>query len=246
MRKFIYAAVALTALVATSFAVADAVGGAKTAQAVTGTFSAAGAATHTRSCTTADSKIIVVTDGRYTGAATGSADLTGTITLHAHSLINTTDGVGVVGGHFKIDVASGPSTVGKYTAVYDHGTIAGLAVGKAHQPHARLIANLSATTFSPATGFTGGKLGGGTAAGIAVEVGPGSCKPAHPASTKSEARGVLAGLPGPSVAVSGLTCTIPSAMSVDVNARFHNGDNVQIRCETTGATTTLTRIDKRH
>ncbi|MDX6539162.1 MAG: hypothetical protein QOI71_772 [Gaiellales bacterium] len=255
MRKLIYAAVALTALVATSIAVADGIHGAKSAKRVAGTFNAAlvTGSLHTRTCTTADTpaQTIVVTDGEYKGVAGGDADLTGAITLRARSIVNTTTNVGVVSGHFKIDPTTGRDTKAKFLSVYDTGTVAGLAVGKAHQPNARLIANLSAT-FVAASGFTGGKLGGGTAGGSAVELGPGSCKPAkpvkptHPASTKSEAHGVLAGLTSGPVVVSGLTCAIPPAMLADVNARFHNGDMVQIHCTTVGSTTTLTKIDKKH
>jgi hypothetical protein len=244
MRKLTYAAVVLVALVATSYAIADGIEGAKSATAVTGTFAAAETSAATRSCTSSAGKTIVVTDGRYKGAASGSPDLTGDITLRARSVINMTDGVGIVEGRFSIDVANGRNTDGSYTAVYDHGTIAGLAVGKAHQSNAKLIANLSAT-FSAASGFTGGKLGGGTAAGTAVELGANGCKPVQPISQRSEARGILSGLPA-SVTVSGLTCAIPADKAADVNAKFKNGDIVVIHCETTGGQTTLTKIDKKN
>jgi hypothetical protein len=244
MRKLTYAAVVLVALVATSYAIADGIEGAKSATAVTGTFAAAETSAATRSCTSSTGKTIVVTDGRYKGAASGSPDLTGDITLRARSVINTTDGVGVVEGRFSIDVADGRNTEARYTAVYDHGTIAGLAVGRAHQPNAKLIANLSAT-FSAASGFTGGKLGGATAGGSAVELGANGCKPVQPISQRSEARGILSGLPG-SVTVSGLTCAIPPDKVADVNAKFTNGEIVVIHCETTGCQKPLTKIDKKN
>src|SRR2546423_12041758 len=159
MRKLTYAAVALIALAATSIAVAHGIEGAKSAKAVKGEFAATAGNTTTRTCTTSDNKTIVVTDGRYTGNATGDADLTGAITLRARSVINTTDKVGLVNGRLSIDVANGRDTEAMYAAVYDNGTIAGLAVGRAHEPNARLVANLSGT-FAAATGFTGGKPGG--------------------------------------------------------------------------------------
>ena len=194
MRRLILAAVAVAALVAASVAVANGIGGAKTARSVAGTFSATSANVSTRTCTTTDGKSLAITDARYTGAATGDADLTGPITLRARSVINTTDSVGVVDGWLKIDVASGRDTTAGYTAVYDHGNIAGVAAGRAHDPAARLVANLSAG-FSAAGGFTGGKLGGGTAGGGAVEIGPGRCAPAAKSKPeKSEARGTITAL----------------------------------------------------
>jgi hypothetical protein len=245
MRKFIFAAVALVALVTTSFAVAHGIEGAKSAKAVAGTFNATGTSTASRTCTTTDGKTIVVTDGKYTGVAAGDPDLTGPITLRARSVVNTTDNIGTVEGRFSIDVANGKNTDGSYSAVYSGGAIAGLAVGKAHQPNAKLLANLSAT-FSAASGFTGGKLGGGTAGGSAVEVGPGSCKPAKPTAEKSEAHGTITALSTTSITVAGLTCAIPADKSADVNAKFHQNDTAEIHCSLVSGTNTLTKIDKHH
>jgi hypothetical protein len=242
MRKLTYAAVALMALAVTSYAVANGIEGAKSAKVVAGTFSATAGKTSTRTCTTTDGKTIVVTDGRYTGAATGDADLTGPITLRARSVVNTTDNVGVVDGSFSIDVANGRNTQASYSAVYDHGAIAGLAGGKAHQPNARLVANLSAT-FAAATGFTNGKLGGGTSGGSAVELGAGPCKPARTTPEKSEAHGTISSLTSTTITVAGLTCAIPTEKSADVNAKFKNGDVAEIRCALVGGTNTLTRIE---
>jgi hypothetical protein len=245
VRKFIFAAVALVALVATSFAVAHGIEGAKSAKAVAGTFNATGTSTSSRTCTTTDGKTIVVTDGKYTGVAAGDPDLTGPITLRARSVVNTTDNVGTVEGRFSIDVANGRNTDGSYLAVYSGGTIAGLAAGKAHQPNAKLVANLSAT-FSAASGFTGGKLGGGTAGGSAVEVGPGSCKPSKPTAEKSEAHGTITTLSTNSITVAGLTCAIPADKSADVNAKFHQNDTAEIHCSLVSGTNTLTKIEKHH
>src|ERR1700712_2168654 len=103
MRKMTFAAVVLFALVATSYAVAHGIEGAKSAKSVAATFTATGSTTSTRTCTTTDGKTIVITDGKYTGAAAGDPDLTGTITLRARSVINTTDNVGTVDGRLAID-----------------------------------------------------------------------------------------------------------------------------------------------
>ncbi len=246
MRKLTYFAALVVALVATGYAVADGMEGAKSASAVAGTFAAAGASTSSRTCTTTDGKTIVATEGTYTGTAAGDPDLTGAITLRARSVINTTDNVGVVTGTLKIDQASGHATQAEYVAVYDHGSIAGLASGRAHDPSARLLANLSAT-FAAASGFTGGKLGGGTSGGSAVELGGSSCKPSHAASEKSEALGTISALSATSITVAGLVCAIPAEKSAGVNAAFKTGDTVRIRCGAVGGVATLMSIDgKKH
>jgi hypothetical protein len=244
MRRLTYVVTALAALAVTSYAVADGIEGAKSAKAVAGTFSAAAGNTSTRTCTTTDGKTLVVTDGKYTGTATGDPDLTGPITLRARSVINTTDNVGIVTGGFGIDVANGRNTQAAYSAVYDHGSIAGLATGKAHQPNARLVGNLSAS-FAAATGFTNGKLGGGTAGGSAVELGLGSCKPSRTAPEKSEARGTVSAISSSSITVAGLTCAVPSDKSADVTAKFKLNDAAEIHCALVSGTNTLTRIEHR-
>jgi hypothetical protein len=241
MRKLTFVVAALVALVATSYAVANGIEGAKNAKAVAGTFTATASSVSSRTCTTTDNKTIVVTDGKYAGAATGDADLTGPITLRARSVVNTTDGVGTVSGSLRIGVVNGKDTQAAYTAVYDHGNVAGLAAGKAHDPQAKLVANLSAG-FAAATGFTSGKLGGGTAGGSAVEVGAGSCKPAQQNTEKSQAHGAISALSASSITVAGLTCAIPADKSADVNAKFKQGDTVQISCAFANGANTLTAI----
>lgn len=243
MRRLLFAAAAVAALVAASVAVADGIGGAKTAKSVAGTFTATSANVSTRTCTTTDGKSLAITNARYGGTASGDPDLTGPIVLRARSVINTTDNVGVVDGSLRIDVASGRDTTANYSAAYDHGNIAGLAVGRAHDPSARLVANLSAA-FSAAGGFTGGKFGGGTAGGSAVEVGPGRCAPAAKPE-KSEARGTITALSAGSITVAGLSCNIPSDKSAAVNANFKLNDRAEIHCSLAGGQNTLTRIEKR-
>src|SRR5689334_7688941 len=204
MRRVVLMMAGLAALVATSVAVAHGIEGAKTAKAVASGFSASAGATTSRTCTTTDGKTITVTNGKYTGTATGDADLAGAITLRVRSVVNTTDKVGTVNGAFRIDV-SGRDTNGAFSAVYDNGSIAGLAVGRAREPGAKLVGNLSAT-FDPATGFTGGKLGGGTNGGGAVELGGGSCKAQGSHPEHSEARGTISALSTASITVANLTC----------------------------------------
>jgi hypothetical protein len=243
MRKVVLTMAGLAALVTASVAVAHGIEGAKTAKAVAATFSAAAGKTTSRTCTTTDGKSITVTDGKYTGTAAGDADLAGAIMLRVRSVVNTTDKVGTVNGAYRIDV-SGRDTVGAFSSVYDNGAIAGLTTARAHDPGLKVVGNLSAT-FDPAIGFTGGKIGGGTTGGSAVELGRGSCKPSQPTQEHSAARGAISALSAASVTVAGLTCNLPSSKSADINARFRTGDNVEIRCDFAGGQNTLTRIEKR-
>lgn len=244
MRKLILATAGLAALVAASVAVANGIHGAKTAKAVAATFSASAGTVSTRTCTTSDGKSISVTDGKYTGSALGDVDLAGPITLRVRSVVNTTDKVGTVGGAFRIDV-SGRDTTGAFSAVYDNGAIAGLATGRAHSPGAKVVGNLSAT-FDPATGFTGGKIGGATSGGSAVELGTGACRPSNAHPEHSAARGAISALSTASITVAGLQCNLPSNKSADINAKFKAGDIVEIRCDFANGQNTLAGISRRH
>ncbi len=184
MRKFLIVAVGVLALVTAGLAVGKELKSTKAAKAVAGTFTATTSShVDTKTCTTADGKTIVRSHGRYTGTSAGDSELTGPITLDVHSVLNTTDNVGAVTGKLKIDAASG-KTAAHYAAVYDGGSLAGLAGGHAGDPGVTLLANLSAG-FTTAGGFTSGKLGGGTAGGSAVELGPGTCAPEKPEHPKS-------------------------------------------------------------
>jgi hypothetical protein len=241
-RTIAFAAATAVALVAAGLAVAHGLDSGASVRALAGTFDAKTASRlDTRTCTTADGKTIVTTTGVYTGAAAGDADLAGNATLRARSVINTTDNVGVVSGSLRIDVASGRDTVADFSAVYSGGSIAGLAVGRAHDPSARLVANISAG-FGSTTGFSGGKIGGGTGAGAAVEVGPGRCQTVKTVPQKSEARGTITALPPGSITVAGLTCTVPPNLQDRVSKLAVN-DRAEIHCELVNGTNTLTRVE---
>jgi len=186
----------------------------------------------------------VSTNGLYTGTATGDADLTGNATVRASSLINTTDNIGVVSGTLKIDVASGRNTQAQFNAVYSGGAIAGLATGHAHEPAARLVANLSAG-FTGSGGFTSGKIGGGTAGGAAVELGPGKCQSTKPVKEQSEAKGIISAVSSSSITVAGLTCAVPANLQAKVAGLAVNG-RAEIKCSLINAVNTLTRVEAKH
>jgi hypothetical protein len=243
MRRLILIAAGAAALTAAGIAVAAGLHDARSVKAVAGTFNATGASVATRSCTTSDGKTITTTNGRYTGIAAGDPDLAGAIRIDARSIVNTTDNVGTVEGKLRIDVVSGEDTVAHFSAVYDHGKLAGLAGGHAHDPRVKLLANISAG-FTAAGGFTDGKLGG-TTGGSAVELGPAKCEPTKAKAEKSEARGTVSALSQSSITVAGLTCAIPPDMAQKVNEKVKVGDRAEIRCALANGQNTLVRLEKK-
>jgi hypothetical protein len=234
------AAVTVAAFGAAGLAVAKGLNDSRTAHAVGGTFAATTASrVETRTCTTDDGKTLVTTTGTYTGASSGDADLTGAATLRTRSAINTTDDVGVVNGTLRIDVASGRDTVAGFDSVYTGGKLAGLASGRAHQPAARLVANVSAG-FSPTGGFTDGKIGSSTG-GAAVELAPGRCRVQATVKERSEARGIVSAVSAGSITVAGLTCAVPAELQSRLNGVAVNS-RAEIHCRLQNGANTLTSI----
>ena len=242
MKKLTIAAIVIAALACAGIAVARNVdGGAQSATAVNATFTATSvksADTHT--CTTSTGKTIASTQATYTGTASGSPDLTGAATINARSTIDTTDGLGVVNGTLKVG-----KTEAHFSAVYDHGAIAGTASGHAATPHVQLLANVSAT-FSATAGFTGGKIGG-TSGGSAVELGPGGCGEAKTPQKTVQADGAITAVTAGSITVGSLTCTVPTSLAVTVATSYPVGTRVEISCSSVGGVKTLVKIDgKKH
>ncbi|MHB8643318.1 MAG: hypothetical protein ACYDA3_10585 [Gaiellaceae bacterium] len=238
MRKLTLALIAIVALVATSIAVANGFEGTRTAEAVAGTFAATTVTKNeTQTCTSSDGKTIARTNASYTGTATGPAELTGPATVELHALVNTTDDVGAVSGTIKIDTAANNNTVAHFDAVYDHGKLAGLAIGHAGDA-VKFVGNLS-SGFSPAGGLTDGKLGA-SAGGSAIELGPGKCVETKP--ERSSAEGTVSAVSSTSITVAGLTCSVPSSLQAQV-ANVKVGDRAAIRCEVSNGTTTLVKLD---
>jgi hypothetical protein len=229
-------------LTITGLALADGLDNAKSVRSVAGVFTATAVSrSQVNSCATADGKTIVSTHAIYMGTASGDPDLSGPITLDVRSTINTTDGLGVLNGKLKI-AASGGDTIAGLNAVYDHGAIAGLASGRAKTPHVALLGNLSAAVFTAAGGFTGGKIGGGTSGGSAVELGPGKCAPTSTSHKTSDAHGDVSALSSTSITVGGLTCAIPANITAKVTSTVKVGDRVEIECSLANGVNTLTKI----
>jgi hypothetical protein len=239
MRKLILVSAVLVSLSVAGLAVAKGFNGTKSAAAVAGTFTATTAANvETRTCTTSDGKTIDVTSAKYTGTAAGAAEFTGPVTLRVRSLINTTDGVGVVSGALSIDTAAEKNTSAGFSAVYDHGKIAGLAAGRSQDRSVQVLANLS-SGFTAAGGFTDGKLGGATAGGSAVLLGPGKCESVK--KETSSARGAVSAVSATSITVAGLTCAVPASFATQI-AAIKVGDQLQIQCTLVSGANTLAKI----
>jgi hypothetical protein len=241
MRNLAVAAAAAVALVAVGTAVARGVeGGAQGVALVSGTFSAttvSGRSMH--SCTTSAGKTIESTSATYTGTASGTPHVTGRATIAAHSTIDTTDEVGTVTGTLKVG-----KTQTHFSAVYDHGTVAGTATGHTGS-RTQLLANVSAS-FSAADGFTAGKIGGGTAAGGAVELAPGGCTPTHAQNGDREARGTVTASSTSSITIGNLTCAVPPSLGLAVEINFGVGTRADIKCSLVDGTETLVKIDQAH
>src|SRR5205085_10695072 len=126
-------------------------------------------------------------------------------------------------------------------AVFVRGAIAGVASGRARDLQVKLLGALWAGFVASGTGagFASGTVGGGTAAGAAVELGPGRCAPSRPASEKSEARGTVSQLTSSLITVAGLTCTIPPSLATQVANRVKLNGRAEIKCSLVGGVNTL-------
>jgi len=240
MKNLTLAAAAAAALVCAGVALAHGIdGGTPSFASVSGTFTATTVSgkSSTQTCTNAAGKSITSTRATYTGTASGSADLTGDAVLNANSIIDMTDGIGTVQGTLRIG-----KTQAQFTAVYDHGNIAGLATGHSAS-HTQLLANLSAG-FTATGGFTGGKVGG-SAGGSAVEVVNGPCRrQPPPRPEKNEAKGAITAVSASSITVAGVTCAVPTSLAAKVTSEYAVGTRVEIMCSAVSGVETLVRIDK--
>jgi hypothetical protein len=142
-------------------------GGPGSVQAASATFDAATVTDlHSRTCAGADGTY-TRTKATYTGNSVSSdARLNGTLTVKARTFYNSTTGLGVVQGRFRVDNADG-HTAGKFMAVDTAGSLDGFVGGWSMGAHAGLVGSLTAT-FDPATGFSDGQLGTGSSTNAAV------------------------------------------------------------------------------
>lgn len=243
MRTLIPAAAAAAVLATAGIAVARGVDASLGTVRATFTATAVGT-TDTRTCRTSAGTTFTSTRATYTGTAAGSPELSGPVTIEARATVDTSQGVGVVSGTIKV-----AATASHFTAVYDHGSIAGTATGKVGPQ--MLLATISAG-YSATGGFTSGRIGEGTAAGSAVVLPAGSCGapppspvPAPAPAGTHTAHGAITALSPGSITVGALTCAVPATqLRITVAFDYSVGERVKIACTDVSGTPTLVKIDK--
>lgn len=153
-------------------------------------------------------------------------------TIRARSTIDARSGRGIVDGTLKFG-----STAATFSAVYDHGILAGTVSGR---DGARIVATSLSARFSPASGFTSGRLGGRTATAPTVEL-PGGCGAPTPLRTVT---GTVRNAVANSITVSGLTCVVPQSLAIEVAFNYGSGTRATIACKQVSGVETLVRIAK--
>lgn len=138
--------------------------GAPSVQSVTAEFNATAVSQHyLTTCSVNGGDTFQATRATYTGTAT-SADprLAGTLTIRAWSLVDTTNGVGHLFGHFRIQGVGNERAHGTLNAAISGGKASGLARGFVRGRWGHVVASLGAT-FDPTAGFSSGSIGSSTA-----------------------------------------------------------------------------------
>lgn len=179
-RLLLLASFAVTALVAAGVALA---GRGTHAQTVSATFSAATVQNaRVTTCTINGGDTFATTLATYTGTSTSSDPrLSGTFTIRAESLLDTTTGLGRVAGVFHIRSTSGVGANGSLNAAVAGGNANGSVIANVHGPNGRFFATLT-SPFDPAAGFGAsgaGSIGTGTIPGTGVLVSGLSCHQWH-------------------------------------------------------------------
>jgi hypothetical protein len=156
------AAVGAAALAAAGVAVAD--HSTQTTQKAAAQFSAT-TVSHSRatSCVASDGPYEDTT-ATYTGAAVSSDPrLNGGLEIRAHSVVNTSSGLGWLDGSFRIRGGNAGDARGTIHAAIAGASAIGTFVGTVNRPSGKLVASF-VSPFAPATGFgSGATLGEGQA-----------------------------------------------------------------------------------
>jgi len=168
-------ALALVALLAAGVAVA-AHRRAQVTQQAAATF-AATSVTHTSSQTcTASDGTYTETTATYEGTATSDdARLAGPLVIRAHSVVDTTTGLGWVDGTYRVRGGDGNGNAsGNLHAAIAGGDAVGTVAGETDGPQGRLVATFS-SGFTASGGFSSGTLGSGSLAGAGGVFERGTC-----------------------------------------------------------------------
>jgi len=166
--------------------VAGAHRGAPSVQSVSASFDATTVSQHyLTTCSVNGGDTFQATRATYTGTATSSdARLTGALTIHAWSLVDTTNGVGHLFGNFRIKGTGRNEAHGTLNAAIAGGKASGLAHGVVRGQWGHLVASLG-SLFDPSAGFSSGSIGTGTAGAGFLRSGRWCHPPNWPASTGS-------------------------------------------------------------
>ena len=164
---------ACAALVATGLAAAGRLRS-QSSQAAAASFTATSIShAQSRTCTGSDG-IYRETTATYTGmSSSGDARLNGALTIRAHSVVNTTTGVGWSEGGFRVR-GTGAGADGQLHAAVASGHAVGSVVGSVDHAQGKLEASFS-SSFSQDGGFSSGSLGSGNVTGAGVIFQRGSC-----------------------------------------------------------------------
>jgi hypothetical protein len=167
------AALALAALVVAGVAAA-ARHRTQSSQAVTASFAAASIShANSKTCTAADGTYRETT-ATYSGTATSSDPrLNGQLTIRAHSVVDTTTGIGWTEGSFRVR-GSGAGSHGTLHAAVSGTHAVGSVVGSVDHAQGKLVASVAAE-FTQDAGFTTGALGSGSVTGAGIVFQRGSC-----------------------------------------------------------------------
>ena len=232
MKKIILTAIALTALVATSAAVAHLrTSDVRTASATFTATTPSNVETRTLTC---NGDTIEVTTGRWSGtAASTTTELNGAVELRVKSVYNVTKGLGWASGKLWLRTSDNRVNA-NFTAVNTGGRLDGWVQGSAGPRKGRLLGSLTGT-FSKTGGVTDGAIGAGTtpnAALIAKAAGCKAQKSPRP-SVRLLVRGDVEAVSTTAISVkprdgsATQTCAVRDERQV---ARVHVGDRVELRC----------------
>jgi hypothetical protein len=248
MKRFVVIAAVLSALVATSVAVATSWRTANVS-AVSATLTATTPTNVKTTTQTCGGQTIETTTGRWSGAAVSStADLAGTVDLYLKSVYNATTNIGWVEGKLKINAAD-DRTVAHIAGINSNGTIDAWLRGHAGKSDGKLFGSLSGT-FSKAGGLTAGAIGSGSGADLAVLAQRVSCdRPGGPKpSVHLIVRGAVESVSSSSIAVkpgdgsATQTCSVTEARNVQGVAA---GDQVVMKCSQVNGAWVLRDLDRK-
>lgn len=249
MRKtLITVGLAVTALVLSGVAVAT-LQPSGTA-AASATFSAGKVRSETRTCNGPDGRY-EITSGRYVGTSTGSDEaLTGPIELQVKTVYNVDKKLGWLEGWVKVRRGDDDrrSSGRLWATLGDAGAANGFVNGNAGHRYAALFSGLTAT-FSPATGFTNGKLGGGGAQVNAAVLAGRPCTGRTGVAVKLTVKGQVTALTDTSLTVSprdgspAQSCERKQGVSPSLD-RIAVGTKVEMHCGLVDSKMTLLKIKK--